>query len=165
VVGLRLKGFLRTENWELRTVRSAPPPQRNRTAHWMAKFAAGLLHLQHRALQREVSLCGTVSVVDQHQVRIVLDRMPRSPPPSLVNERSVSGIHQTDNAVIHRAGQIGGEISELVLVAELGNFGSGCGRGLGESRATRTDGSIGTYESQRFSVDLKLVLRDLGTSS
>ncbi len=62
-----------------------------------------------------------------------------APPPGLMNERSVRGIHQPDDSVIHGARQIGGQVGELVLLAEGGNARRGHGRirGLGESGAGR----------------------------
>src|ERR1700730_8883456 len=63
--------------------------------------------------------------------------MLRAPPPCLVDERTVCGIHQADDAVVDGAGEIGGEIGEFVMLAEFWNLGgwSGRGRGLRESGA------------------------------
>src|ERR1017187_9691785 len=38
----------------------------------MPEVAAVLLHVQHGVLQSEIPFCGTVGVVDQHEVRVVL---------------------------------------------------------------------------------------------
>src|SRR6266853_4311150 len=63
--------------------------------------------------------------------------MLRAPPPCLVDEGTVCGIHQADDAVVDGAGQIGGEIGEFVVLAEFRNLwcGSGSGCGLRESGA------------------------------
>src|ERR1700742_1860096 len=41
-----------------------------------------------------------------------------APPPCLVDEGSVCRIHQPDNAVVHVAGQIGGEMRRSAFVTE-----------------------------------------------
>src|SRR6267378_1881686 len=63
--------------------------------------------------------------------------MLRAPPPRLMDEGAVCGIHQADDAVVDGAGQIGGEVGEFVVRAEFRNLGggSGSGRGLRESGA------------------------------
>src|SRR6266849_4539051 len=63
--------------------------------------------------------------------------MLRAPPPCLVDERAVRGIHTSDDAMIDGAWQVGGEIGEFVMLAEFRNLrrGSGRGRGLRESGA------------------------------
>src|ERR1039457_2732220 len=38
----------------------------------MPKLSTGLLHLQVSALQSEIPFCGAIRVVDQHEMRIVL---------------------------------------------------------------------------------------------
>src|SRR6202171_5779400 len=60
-----------------------------------------------------------------------------APPPRLVDEWTVRGIHQADDAVVDGARQVGGEIGEFVMLAEFRNLrgGSGSGCGLRESRA------------------------------
>src|SRR6266446_9586325 len=65
--------------------------------------------------------------------------MLRAPPPRLVDERAVRGIHQSDDAMVDGARQVGGEIGEFVMLAELWNLGCGSGRGCGlrESGADR----------------------------
>src|SRR6266404_2357390 len=54
-----------------------------------------------------------------------------------MDEWTVRGIHQADDAVVDGAGQIGGEIGEFVMLAEFWNLGGGRGRerGLRESGA------------------------------
>src|SRR5438445_550526 len=63
--------------------------------------------------------------------------MLRAPPPRLMDEGAVCGIHQADDAMIDGARQVGGEIGEFVVLAEFRNLGGGgrSGRGLGKSRA------------------------------
>src|SRR6266478_1235538 len=65
--------------------------------------------------------------------------MLRAPPPRLVDEGAVRGIHQSDDAMVDGARQVGGEISEFVMLAELWNLRCGSGRrcGLRESGAGR----------------------------
>jgi hypothetical protein len=53
----------------------------------------------------------------------------RAPPPGLMNERAVRGIHEADDAVVDAAGQVGGEVGELVVLAEFWNLGAGVGAG------------------------------------
>src|ERR1700761_6534419 len=48
-----------------------------------------------------------------------------APPPGLVNERAVRGIHEADDAVVHVAGQVGGEGCAAEAGAEFGQFGRG----------------------------------------
>src|SRR5215472_15716249 len=50
---------------------------------------------------------------------LLVDGMPGAPPPRLVDEWPMRGIHQPDDAVIDRAGQVSGEVSKLVVIAEL----------------------------------------------
>src|SRR3981189_786039 len=57
--------------------------------------------------------------------------MLRAPPPRLMDEGAVRGIHQADDSVIDGAGQVGGEIREFVVLAEFRNLGGGSGRGRG----------------------------------
>src|SRR5258708_32858897 len=54
-----------------------------------------------------------------------------------MDEGTMRGIHQADDAVVDGARQVGGEIGEFVMVAEFRNLGgrSGRGRGLRESSA------------------------------
>src|SRR5947208_955205 len=52
---------------------------------------------------------------------LFVDAVPRSPPPSLMNKRPVRGIHQTDDSVIHIAGQICGQVCSLKFVSEHRN--------------------------------------------
>src|SRR6266403_3183304 len=63
--------------------------------------------------------------------------MLRAPPPRLMDEGSVRGIHQADDAVVDGARQVGGEVGEFVMLAEFRNLGGGArsGRGLRESGA------------------------------
>src|ERR1700730_1843393 len=58
-----------------------------------------------------------------------------APPPRLVDEWTVRGIHQADDAVVDGAGEVGSEIGEFVALAEFRNLRGGSGRGLRESRA------------------------------
>src|ERR1035441_8697826 len=64
-----------------------------------------------------------------------MNRFLRAPPPRLVNEGTVRGIHQSDDAVVDRTRQVGGEVGEFVVLAEFRNFGRGhrSGRGFRES--------------------------------
>src|SRR6476660_281109 len=45
-----------------------------------------------------------------------------------MNKRAVCRVHQTDNSVIDGAGEIGGQVSQFVLLAENRNPGRGKGR-------------------------------------
>src|ERR1700723_1468192 len=54
------------------------------------------------------------------------DASPAAPPPRLMHERTVSRVHQSDDAVVHAARQIGPETRHLVAWAKRGKF--GCGR-------------------------------------
>src|SRR5229473_1561991 len=56
-----------------------------------------------------------------------------------MDEGTVRGIHQSDDAMIDGAGQVGGEIGKLVMLAEFRNLRGGSGRGCGlrESRTSR----------------------------
>src|SRR6266436_3785886 len=56
--------------------------------------------------------------------------MLRAPPPRLMDEGAVRGIHQADDAVVDGARQIGGEICEFVVLAEFRNLRRGGGRGF-----------------------------------
>src|ERR1019366_9831938 len=68
---------------------------------------------------------------------LLVNRFLRAPPPRLVNEGAVCGIHQADDAVVDGARQVGSEIGEFVMLAEFRNLGGGSrsGRGLRESGA------------------------------
>src|SRR5208282_1795267 len=52
---------------------------------------------------------------------LFVNRLLRAPPPRLVNEGAVRGVHQADDAVVDGAGQIGSEIGEFVVRAEFRN--------------------------------------------
>jgi len=56
-----------------------------------------------------------------------------------MDEGAVRGVHQADDAVIYGTRQVGGEIGEIVMLAEFRNLGGGSrrGRGLRESGAGR----------------------------
>ena len=54
----------------------------------------------------------------------------RAPPPGLVDEGAVGGIHEADDAVVDGAGQVGGEVGEFVVLAEFRNLGRGGWGGL-----------------------------------
>ena len=47
----------------------------------------------------------------------------RAPPPGLVDEGSVGGVHEANDAVIDVAGEIGGEVGGAVFFAEFGERG------------------------------------------
>src|ERR1700723_2777197 len=53
---------------------------------------------------------------------LLVDRMPRAPPPRLMHKWPVRRIHQSDNSVIDRARQIGGKVRQLVSFAEFRNL-------------------------------------------
>ena len=57
-----------------------------------------------------------------------------------MNERSVRGIHQPDDAVIDAAGQIGGQVGEFVFVAECWNARAGLRRGSARCVESRSCG-------------------------
>ena len=48
-----------------------------------------------------------------------MDAGARAPPPRLVHERPMRRVHQPDDAVVHIAGQIGGEVRRAKSLAEL----------------------------------------------
>ena len=52
---------------------------------------------------------------------LLVDTLTCAPPPGLMYEWSVRGVHQPDNSMIDGARQISSEIRELVLIAERGN--------------------------------------------
>src|SRR5271154_4483141 len=52
---------------------------------------------------------------------LLVDAVAAAPPPGLVDEWSVSGIHKADNAVIDADGHVGGEVGEFVFFAEFFN--------------------------------------------
>src|SRR5205814_1988223 len=52
---------------------------------------------------------------------LFVDAVARSPPPCLMHKRSVRRIHQTDDSVIHIAGQICAEVCSLKFVSERWN--------------------------------------------
>ena len=92
---------------------------------------------------------------------LLVDAVAAAPPPRLVNERSVRGIHEADDAVIDADGHVGGEIGEFVhaaglfpeLLPELLNLWCGLRSavGLGESRALRAGlGNIDPDEAVLF---------------
>ena len=49
---------------------------------------------------------------------LFMNAVATAPPPSLVDERTMRGIHQANNSVIHARGQIGAEMRNLVAIAE-----------------------------------------------
>ena len=69
----------------------------------------------------------------------LVNAVAAAPPPRLVNERSVRGVHEADDAVIDADGHVGGQIRKLVVSAELFNLRCGLrsAGGLDESRALR----------------------------
>src|SRR6516225_387578 len=48
----------------------------------------------------------------------LVDAAAGTPPPGLMNERPVRGVHEADNAVVDRRGQVGPELGKSVLGAE-----------------------------------------------
>src|SRR4029077_19434873 len=50
-----------------------------------------------------------------------VNRIAAAPPPRLVNEWSVRGVHQANNAVIHAAGQVRSQVGEFEFLAECRN--------------------------------------------
>ena len=48
---------------------------------------------------------------------LFVDAFLRSPPPGLMHERPVRGIHEADDAVVHVAGQVGGEVGDFIVVS------------------------------------------------
>ncbi len=70
---------------------------------------------------------------------LLVDAVAAAPPPGLVDEGPVRGIHEADDAVIDADGHVGGEVGEFVFLAEpfdlRGRFGSFFW--LAESRALR----------------------------
>src|SRR5271154_933175 len=79
---------------------------------------------------------------------LLMNAVAATPPPGLMNERSVRGVHEANDAVVDADGHVGGEVGELVLAAGrfpelLSEFfdlrrGNWSGGGLSESRALRT---------------------------
>src|SRR5208282_3769287 len=53
---------------------------------------------------------------------LLADGAAGAPPPGLVDEGSVGGVHEPDDAVIDVAGQVGGEEGGAVAGAEFGEF-------------------------------------------
>src|SRR5580658_145449 len=47
---------------------------------------------------------------------LLVDAVAAAPPPRLVDERSVGGIHEADDAVVDADGHVGGEVGELVFI-------------------------------------------------
>ena len=62
-----------------------------------------------------------------------------APPPGLVNERAVRGVHEADDAVVDADGHFGLQVGELVFAAEFFDLRRGVGSlgGRGESCAGR----------------------------
>ena len=54
---------------------------------------------------------------------LFMDACLLAPPPGLVNKRTMSRVHQADDAVIDVAGQVGGEMRAAEARSELGDFG------------------------------------------
>src|SRR3981189_1527573 len=81
---------------------------------------------------------------------LFVDRVSRSPPPCLVNEWSVSWIHQPDDAMVDRARKISGEISELVTITELRNLWSRNRRGRDFAKASANGSGIGDEHPDEF---------------
>ncbi len=70
---------------------------------------------------------------------LLVDAVAAAPPPRLVNERAVRGIHEADDAVIDAAWQVGGEVGDFVFAAKSWdarrrNWGVRC---FGESGTSR----------------------------
>src|SRR5438132_1324504 len=107
----------------------------------MLHLRAATPRFQVRLLKLEVPLGGAVRVEPQQSVgraigtrrvrahakavrdrlKILLlfvDAMAAAPPPRLVNKRPVRRIHQPDDTVVHATWQLGGEVRDLVFVAE-----------------------------------------------
>src|SRR5208282_2194890 len=63
-----------------------------------------------------------------------------------MDERTVRGIHQSDDAVVDGARQVGGEIGEFVLLAELRNLRCGSRRGRGLREASTGRAGIGNVD-------------------
>ena len=70
---------------------------------------------------------------------LLVNAVPAAPPPCLVNERAVSGIHEADDAVIDADRHFGVQVGEFVFRAEFLDLRSGLGSfcSRGESRARR----------------------------
>src|SRR5215467_14003555 len=68
-----------------------------------------------------------------------MNAVTSTPPPCLMNKRTVRRIHEADDAVVDVAGEIGGKVSDLVFFAERGNRGGGVRRfaTCGESSSLR----------------------------
>ena len=50
---------------------------------------------------------------------LLVDAVPLPPPPRLVHKRPMRRVHQTDDAVVHAAGQVGLKMRDAVAPAEL----------------------------------------------
>src|SRR5215469_13962265 len=66
---------------------------------------------------------------------LFVDAVSRTPPPSLMDKRSVRRVHEANDAVVDADWHFGLQVGELVLPAELFNRGSGLA-GLGGWRKT-----------------------------
>src|SRR5437868_1962594 len=76
--------------------------------------------------------------------RLLVNAFALAPPPGLMDEWPVRGIHESDDAMIDAGGHVGDQVCKFVLVAEGGNprhrdrrivsFGETCTgwRGLGD---------------------------------
>ncbi len=53
---------------------------------------------------------------------LLVDRSLFPPPPSLMHKRPMRRVHQSDNAVVHIAGQVSGQMRAAILRAELRSF-------------------------------------------
>lgn len=58
------------------------------------------------------------------------DAVASAPPPSLMDERAVRGVHQADDGLVHAARQIGEKVRDFETLAEFGKLGRGGRRGL-----------------------------------
>ena len=56
---------------------------------------------------------------------LLVNAVPAPPPPCLMNKRPVRRIHESDDPVVHAAGQVGGQVGDLVLSIENRNTRSG----------------------------------------
>ena len=54
-----------------------------------------------------------------------VDAGGRAPPPGLVNEGAVRGVHEADDAVVDVAGEVGGEMRGAEAFCEFGQGGDG----------------------------------------
>ena len=80
---------------------------------------------------------------------LLVNAVATAPPPGLVDEGSVGGIHQADDSVVYAYGHFSSEIGELIFVAELFDLGRGLGSfgWFGGSRALRARvGDVGPDE-------------------